>query len=78
MHTFGFPVQMDEIKRICDQYNISLVEDAAESLGSLYMGKHTGSISKMSAVINEMFEINYLNCYKKTFRFKFLAKGKQS
>ncbi len=50
MHTFGFPVQLDEIKNICDNYNITLVEDAAESLGSLYKGKHTGTISKLAAI----------------------------
>ena len=48
MHTFGFPVQLDEIKLICDRYNIILVEDAAESLGSLYKGCHTGNIGKLS------------------------------
>ncbi|PSL48955.1 aminotransferase in exopolysaccharide biosynthesis [Chitinophaga niastensis] len=43
MHTFGFPLRIDEIKEICDAYNIKLIEDAAESLGSYYKGKHTGS-----------------------------------
>jgi perosamine synthetase len=50
MHTFGLPVQLDEIKQICDRYNIELVEDAAESLGSLYKGHHTGSTGKLSAI----------------------------
>ncbi|MES9857785.1 MAG: LegC family aminotransferase [Sedimenticola sp.] len=50
MHTFGFPVELDSIKRICDQYNIALVEDAAESLGSRYKDKHTGIISKTAAI----------------------------
>jgi aminotransferase in exopolysaccharide biosynthesis len=44
MHTFGFPVHMDELKRICDKWNIPIVEDAAESLGSQYKGNPTGSI----------------------------------
>ncbi len=43
MHTFGFPVKIDEIKSICDAYGVALVEDAAESLGSTYKGKHTGT-----------------------------------
>jgi dTDP-4-amino-4,6-dideoxygalactose transaminase len=43
MHTFGFPLRIDEIKAVCDSYNIVLVEDAAESLGSWYKGKHTGT-----------------------------------
>jgi perosamine synthetase len=44
MHTFGFPVHLDELKRICDVWNIPIVEDAAESLGSEYKGRPTGSI----------------------------------
>ncbi|MBS1689168.1 MAG: LegC family aminotransferase, partial [Bacteroidetes bacterium] len=43
MHTFGFPCRIDEIAAICNEYNIALVEDAAESLGSTYKGKHTGT-----------------------------------
>ncbi|WP_276091118.1 LegC family aminotransferase [Pedobacter sp. JY14-1] len=43
MHTFGLPCRIDEIRQICDNWNIPLVEDAAESLGSYYDGKHTGS-----------------------------------
>ena len=43
MHTFGHPVRIEEIKNICTQYNIPLIEDAAESLGSFYKGKHTGT-----------------------------------
>lgn len=50
MHSFGFPFKLDEIKKICERYNIELVEDAAESLGSYYKGQHTGSIGKVSAV----------------------------
>lgn len=47
MHTFGHPCKIDEIVEICDKYNISVVEDAAESLGSYYKGKHTGSFGKI-------------------------------
>lgn len=43
MHTFGHPCRIDEIKVIADQYNIPLIEDSAESLGSYYKGKHTGT-----------------------------------
>ena len=43
MHTFGHPCQIDRIAEICKRYNIPLVEDAAESVGSLYRGKHTGT-----------------------------------
>lgn len=48
MHTFGFPVHIDELLKICNQWNIDIVEDAAESLGSYYKGKHTGSFGKIS------------------------------
>ena len=50
MHTFGFPVELDEIGRICNQYNIPLIEDAAESLGSCYKNSHTGTVGKLSAL----------------------------
>ena len=49
MHTFGHPCRIDEIKEICDKWNISLVEDAAESLGSYYKEKHTGTFGKLGA-----------------------------
>ncbi len=42
MHTFGLPCRIDEIAAICKEWNICLVEDAAESLGSYYKGNHTG------------------------------------
>lgn len=44
MHTFGFPVHLDELIAVCDKWNIPVVEDAAESLGSYYKGKHTGTL----------------------------------
>jgi aminotransferase in exopolysaccharide biosynthesis len=46
MHTFGFPLRIDEIAKICEDWNIDLIEDAAESLGSYYKGKHTGTYGK--------------------------------
>lgn len=47
MHTFGHPCKIDELVRICNEYHIPLVEDAAESLGSLYKGRHTGTFGKI-------------------------------
>lgn len=47
MHTFGFPARIDRIAAICDEWNIALIEDAAESLGSYYNGKHTGTFGKL-------------------------------
>ena len=50
MHVFGHPVKLDEVMGICLQYNIIVVEDAAESLGSLYKGKHTGTIAPVGTL----------------------------
>ena len=49
MHTFGHPCRIEEIKDICDIWNITLVEDAAESLGSFYKNRHTGTFGKIGA-----------------------------
>lgn len=43
MHTFGHPCRIDEIVDICSKHNIKVVEDAAESMGSFYKGRHTGT-----------------------------------
>ncbi|GHW38953.1 aminotransferase DegT [Vibrio cholerae] len=50
MHTFGHPVELDELIAVCLKWHITLVEDAAESLGSFYKGKHTGTIGDFGAV----------------------------
>ncbi len=51
MHTFGHSCKIDEIKEICDNWNIALIEDAAESLGTYYRSnnitKHTGTFGKL-------------------------------
>jgi perosamine synthetase len=49
MHTFGFPVHLDELIAICDAWKIPIVEDAAESLGSEYKGKPTGGLGAVGA-----------------------------
>ena len=46
MHTYGHPVRIEEIKKICNEYSLTLIEDSAESLGSYYKGKHTGTFGK--------------------------------
>lgn len=43
MHSFGLPLFIDELITVCDKYNIPVIEDAAESLGSYYKEKHTGT-----------------------------------
>ncbi len=47
MHTFGHPVDMEALHTVCKKYNITVVEDAAESLGSYYKGTHTGRFGKL-------------------------------
>jgi perosamine synthetase len=50
MHAFGHPCRIDDIKDICDKYKILLIEDAAESLGSFYKDKHTGTFGQMGVI----------------------------
>ncbi len=50
MHTFGHPVRLDEIVDICRKWDIELVEDAAESIGSYYKGRHTGTFGRVGAL----------------------------
>lgn len=50
MHTFGHPVELDALLDICKQYGFVMVEDAAESLGSYYKGKHTGGFGLVGAL----------------------------
>ena len=49
MHTFGHPCKIDEIQKVCAEWHITLIEDAAESLGSRYKNKHTGTFGKLGA-----------------------------
>ena len=46
VHLYGTPAKLDEISEICKKHNVPLVEDAAESLGSTYKGKETGTFGK--------------------------------
>lgn len=50
MHTFGHPVQLDELLLICQDWNLTLIEDAAESLGSYYKGQHTGTLGRFGTL----------------------------
>lgn len=50
MHTFGHPCRIDEIIKIAKEFNIPVIEDAAESLGSLYKGKHTGTFGEVGVL----------------------------
>lgn len=49
-HLYGTPAKLDEIKSLCDKYNVVLIEDAAESLGATYKGAQTGTFGKYSAI----------------------------
>ncbi|MDR2026995.1 MAG: LegC family aminotransferase [Prevotellaceae bacterium] len=50
MHTFGHPAKIEDIVEICNELHIELVEDAAESIGSFYKGKHTGTFGKVGVL----------------------------
>lgn len=50
MHVFGHPVELDEILAVCQKYNIILIEDAAEALGSYYKGQHVGHHGLLSTL----------------------------
>tara|TARA_B100000795_G_scaffold149849_1_gene112227 strand:- start:6208 stop:7356 length:1149 start_codon:yes stop_codon:yes gene_type:complete len=50
MHTYGFPVEMDKLNEVCANYNLPIIEDAAESFGSLYRNKSTGTLGKIGTL----------------------------
>ena len=50
MHTFGHPVDLDPLAEVCVKYRLVMIEDAAESLGTFYKGRHTGSWGRLSAL----------------------------
>jgi len=47
VHIFGHPAQIDKIIEICEKHKITVIEDAAESLGSTYRGRHTGTFGRL-------------------------------
>jgi dTDP-4-amino-4,6-dideoxygalactose transaminase len=50
MHTFGHPVDLDGLLALAQDFNIALIEDAAESLGSYYHDQHTGTFGLMGTL----------------------------
>ena len=46
VHVYGLSADMDKIMEVCSKYNVTVIEDAAESLGAYYKGKHTGSFGE--------------------------------
>ena len=50
MHTFGHPVDIEPIKLICKTWKLTLIEDAAEALGSFYQGQHTGTFGSIGVL----------------------------
>lgn len=50
MHAFGHPVDLNAIASVCERWHLVLVEDAAESLGSYYLGRHTGNAGRVSSL----------------------------
>ena len=50
VHIFGHPCRIEKIVKICKEYNIPVIEDAAESMGSLYKERHTGTFGKIGVL----------------------------
>lgn len=50
MHTFGHPIDLDALVTVCDRWNLVLIEDAAESMGSYYKGRHTGTFGDIGVL----------------------------
>jgi len=50
MHTFGHPADLDGLVAVCRDWHLLLIEDAAESLGSLYKGQHTGTLGALGTL----------------------------
>lgn len=50
VHIFGHPVDMDPLLQICEQFKLAVIEDATESLGSLYKGRQTGSLGHLGCL----------------------------
>lgn len=50
MHTFGHPADLDGLLAVCKRWNLALIEDAAESLGSFYKGYHTGTLGVLGVL----------------------------
>ena len=50
MHTFGHPSKIDELVDVCKRWHLAFIEDAAESLGSLYKGRHTGTFGLLGTL----------------------------
>ncbi len=46
VHLYGLSADMDKIMEICSRYNVIVIEDAAESLGAYYKGRHTGTFGE--------------------------------
>jgi perosamine synthetase len=50
VHVFGHPLRVDRIVDICKKYHIPVIEDSAESMGSLYKDRHTGTFGKIGVL----------------------------
>jgi len=50
MHTYGHPADIEGLKNVSERFNLALIEDAAESLGSFYKGRHTGTFGRCAAL----------------------------
>lgn len=72
VHSYGIPAQLDEIKRICERYDIKLIEDAASALGSKYKNQHLGVVGNMG-----ILSFNYNKILSTTGGGALLLKNKE-
>lgn len=63
-HTLGNPVNLDEIMRVAKKYNLWLLEDNCDALGSKYNGKYTGTLGHMSTC--SFYPAHHMSCTKET------------
>ncbi|AEI15689.1 Glutamine--scyllo-inositol transaminase [Flexistipes sinusarabici DSM 4947] len=61
VHLFGNPCRMDEIKQIADKYNLTVIEDCAQSFGATYNNKQTGTLGDIGCF--SFFPSKNLGCY---------------
>ena len=50
MHTFGLPISMDQLCEVCEKFNLVVIEDAAESLGSSFNNRYTGTFGTLGTL----------------------------
>ena len=63
VHLYGLAANINKIRGICDEYGVSLIEDAAESLGAMYRGRYTGTFGDYSII----WKSTIIKCVKRKY-----------